>query len=258
MNALILAAGFGSRLMPLTKKYPKCMVEYRGKKIIDYEIESLKEAKIEEIAVVGGYLFDVLANHLSLQGITNLFCNQNYANTNMVHTFFCAMDFLKQCIEEKKDLIISYSDILYPADFIKRLCNSAKEDFCIVVDLDWRNLWEKRFENPLSDAETLKIRNDKLIELGKKPKGYEEIEGQYIGLLKFSHTFLSKVIEEYNLMDKEVDYDGCSFEKMYMTSFLQHLINRFGNATAVYIHGGWAEIDCVKDLEIIESENFVF
>ncbi len=37
MKAIILAAGFGSRLMPLTQENPKCMVEYRGKKLIDYE-----------------------------------------------------------------------------------------------------------------------------------------------------------------------------------------------------------------------------
>ncbi|HED6078718.1 TPA: sugar nucleotidyltransferase, partial [Campylobacter jejuni] len=46
MNAIILAAGFGSRLMPLTKDQPKCMVEYKNKKIIDYEIEALKSAGI--------------------------------------------------------------------------------------------------------------------------------------------------------------------------------------------------------------------
>lgn len=64
MNAIILAAGFGSRLMPLTKDQPKCMVEYKNKKIIDYEIEALKSAGINEIAVVGGYLNDVLKNIL--------------------------------------------------------------------------------------------------------------------------------------------------------------------------------------------------
>jgi len=57
MKALILAAGFGSRLMPLTENKPKCMVEYKNKKLIDYEITALKEAGVGEIAVVGGYKF---------------------------------------------------------------------------------------------------------------------------------------------------------------------------------------------------------
>ena len=60
MRALILAAGFGSRLMPLTQSKPKCMVEYEGRAIVDYEIEALRACGIDEIAVVGGYLYPVL------------------------------------------------------------------------------------------------------------------------------------------------------------------------------------------------------
>ena len=65
-KALILAAGFGSRLMPLTKNVPKTMVEYKGKKIIDYEIQALQNAGFtsDEIAVVGGYKFEILREYL--------------------------------------------------------------------------------------------------------------------------------------------------------------------------------------------------
>ena len=74
MKALILAAGLGTRLMPLTKNQPKCMVEYQGKKIIDYEIEALWEAGIHEIAVVGGYLAEILKEYLVQKyAIKNLF-----------------------------------------------------------------------------------------------------------------------------------------------------------------------------------------
>ncbi|RDU68638.1 phosphocholine cytidylyltransferase family protein [Helicobacter cholecystus] len=256
MNALILAAGFGSRLMPLTQNKPKCMVECNGKKIIDYEIESLKEAGIKKIAVVGGYLFDVLASHLANQNIVDIYYNEKYVTTNMVSTFFCALDFLHSCIKEGQDLIISYADIIYHPNIVKKL-SQAQGEFCVVVDLDWQRLWEKRFENPLNDAETLKVVDGKIIELGKKPKSIKEVEGQYIGLFKFSHTFLKRVIKEYEAMNREAIYDGCNFEKMYMTSFLQHLIYRFNNAQPVFIYGEWGEIDCVKDLEIMENEKII-
>lgn len=253
MNALILAAGFGSRLMPLTQDRPKCMVECNGKKIIDYEIGALREVGVEKIAVVGGYLFDVLKTHLASQNIDDIYCNENYPTTNMVSTFFCALDFLRLCIENKQDLIVSYADIIYHPSIVKKLFQ-AQGEFCVVVDLEWKKLWDKRFENSLSDAETLKISNGKIIELGKKPKNFDDVEGQYIGLFKFSYTFLEKVIEEYEAMDVDAIYDGCSFEKMYMTSFLQHLINHFDNAQPVFIQGEWGEIDCVKDLKIMENE----
>ncbi len=69
----------------------------------------------------------------------------------------------------KQDLIISYADIVYSAEIVRALIES-QEPLSIVVDKNWRTLWEKRFENPLLDAETLKIREGKVIELGKKPK----------------------------------------------------------------------------------------
>lgn len=133
-------------------------------KIIDYEIEALKSAGINEIAVVGGYLNDVLKIIL-INMILSIFINSKYDKTNMVHTF-CAKDFMLKCIEEKQDLIISYADIVYFQDCVQKLIN-AKEELAIVVDKSWCKLWSKRFANPLEDAETLKMTNGYIIELGK-------------------------------------------------------------------------------------------
>ncbi|WP_416860433.1 sugar phosphate nucleotidyltransferase [Helicobacter ganmani] len=250
MKAMILAAGFGSRLMPLTQENPKCMVEYRGKKLIDYEIGALKDAGIKEIAVVGGYLFAVLKNYVESQfNIKNIYQNLEFNKTNMVQTLFCAREFIESCITHKQDLIISYADIVYSAEIVRSLMQSD-EPLSIVVDKNWRTLWEKRFENPLLDAETLKIREGKVIELGKKPKSYEEIEGQYIGLFKFSYHFLPQVLGFYDSLDRNAMYDGKDFDNMYMTSFLQGLINAYGGAQVVEINGGWCEIDFKSDLEV--------
>ncbi|TLD81385.1 phosphocholine cytidylyltransferase family protein [Helicobacter sp. MIT 11-5569] len=250
MKAIILAAGFGSRLMPLTQNNPKCMVEYKGRKLIDYEISALKEAGISEIAVVGGYLFEVLKQYVESQfKIKKIYQNTNFDKTNMVQTLFCARGFLESCVREKQDLVISYADIVYGAETARTLVES-QAPLAIVVDKDWRSLWEKRFENPLDDAETLKIQEGKIKELGKKPKSYEEIEGQYIGLFKFSYEFLPKVLEFYDRLDRNALYDGKDFNNMYMTSFLQGLIDEFDNAKAVEIKGGWCEIDFKSDLEI--------
>ncbi|MBM0637771.1 phosphocholine cytidylyltransferase family protein [Campylobacter bilis] len=249
MNAIILAAGFGSRLMPLTKEQPKCMVQYQDKKIIDYEIQALKSAGINEIAVVGGYLNEVLKTYLSKYNIRDFFINLKYNKTNMVYTLFCAKDFILKCIKDKQDLIVSYADIVYFEDSVQKLMH-AKEKFAIVVDKSWRELWDKRFANPLEDAETLKIEQDYIVELGKKASTYEEIQAQYTGLFKFSYSFLEEVIDVYENLDKHKDYDGKDFENMYMTSFLQILIDKFHNAKAIYINGNWCEIDFISDLTI--------
>ncbi|ENK1724678.1 phosphocholine cytidylyltransferase family protein [Campylobacter upsaliensis] len=249
MKALILAAGFGSRLMPLTEFVPKTMVKYQGKALIEYEITALKEAGVSEIAVVGGYLAPILREFVANLGINTFYENKNYDKTNMLMTLFCAREFMQKSLEEKQDLIISYADIVYFKESVEKL-SRARADLAIVVDRAWRELWQKRFENPLDDAETLKMKEGKIKELGKKAKSYDEIEAQYIGLFKFSHTFLPKMISFYESLDRKALYDGKDFDNMYMTSFLQALIDKFDNALAVEINGGWCEIDFKKDLEI--------
>ncbi|EAJ5474277.1 sugar nucleotidyltransferase, partial [Campylobacter jejuni] len=104
--------------------------------------------------------------------------------------------------------------------------------------------------NPLEDAETLKMTNGYIIELGKKANAYDEIEAQYIGLFKFSSQFLSEVIAFYEMLDRDILYDNKNFENMYMTSFLQALIEKYNNAKAVKIDGNWCEIDFMSDLKI--------
>ncbi len=250
MKALILAAGFGSRLMPLTKSVPKCMVEYCGKRIIDYEVESLRDAGVGEIGVVGGYLFEVLKNYVESKfNINKIYKNAEFDSTNMVATMLCAREYLESCIRAGEDLIISYADIVYSAKIVESLAASV-EPLSIVVDKEWRSLWDKRFANPLEDAETLKIKDGKVIELGKKPQSYSEIEAQYIGLFKFSSEFLSEVLGFYDSLDRAALYDGKDFKNMYMTSFLQGLIDKFNNAAAIAINGGWCEIDFKSDLGI--------
>lgn len=251
MKAIILAAGCGSRLRPLTDDKPKCMVSYQGRRLIDYEIDALMQANIKDIAVVGGYKFEILKEYVAqtYPAITSIYHNENFASTNMVASLFCASEWLEKCIKDKEDLIISYGDIVYFAGTIQKL-KRANKPLSIVIDKLWDTLWQQRFQNPLDDAETLKIVDNKIIEIGKKPKSYNDIEGQYIGLFKIAWDFLRPVMDFYKNMDRERLYDGKDYLNLYMTSFLQLLIDSFQNAYAVRIYGNWCEIDSQKDLSI--------
>ena len=235
MKMIILAAGQGTRLRPLTNDKPKCMVKYRKKPIIDYILKTAKECNIKDIAIISGYKEDVLKEYLKDKNL-RFFSNKNYAKTNMLYTLFCAKEFMDD------DIIISYSDIVYNKEILKKLIK-AKGDFCVVVDKEWKKLWQKRFENPLDDAETLKIKNNYIVEIGKKPKDYSEIEAQYIGLIKISKNTLPTIVNFYEKIENK--------ENLYLTDFIQKLIdNNISQITPVIINGGWIEIDNIKDLNI--------
>lgn len=242
MKGIILAAGEGKRLSPLTDHYPKCMVNYNDKPIINYILDSMEQCGIEKPIIVNGYKKEVLVTHLRDRNII-YYTNENYAATNMVATLFCAED------EFDDDIIISYADIIFTNDILKKLIFSSY-DVSVVVDKNWQDLWEIRMDEPLQDAETMKINNEgDIIEIGDKPNCYEDIDGQYIGLIKISKKAISKVSEFYHNLDKKATYDGGNFNNMYMTTLLQLIINKLSPVKAVLINGGWLEFDTIKDLE---------
>lgn len=241
MKAIILAAGQGIRLKPLTENKPKCMVDLFGKPLIDYLLEVFKIDVIKEIAIVGGFKNEILSNYLKDRNL-KFFTNPKYAVTNMVYTLFEAKSFFDD------DLIISYSDIIYTKEVLEKLI-SSNADISVVVDKKWEKLWKLRMEDPLKDAETMKLNADHdILELGKKPKSLTDIQGQYIGLIKISKNILSKVISFYDSLDKKQIYDGKDFENMFMTSFINLIINHLAPVKAVYINNGWLEVDSLDDI----------
>jgi choline kinase len=112
MKLIVLAAGQGTRLRPLTDDQPKCMVRFRGKLIIDYITNAARKSGINDIVVIDGYRKDVLEKHLSGQNI-RFVTNAAYETTNMVAPLFCALP------ELNDDIVISYADIVYSPDIIK-------------------------------------------------------------------------------------------------------------------------------------------
>jgi choline kinase len=143
MKAIILAAGQGARLRPLTDDRPKCMVEYQGRPLIDYVVRALRANGVNEIVAIRGYKPEALR----CPGV-RFYDNPRYLETNMVSTLFCAER------ELEGDVIISYSDIVYSPGVIERLLQTDAE-LGVVVDRDWRRLWQERMDDPLDDARIL-------------------------------------------------------------------------------------------------------
>ncbi len=239
MRAIILAAGEGSRLRPLTNDRPKCLVEYRGVPIIDYQLKAMRALDVKNVTVIKGYM----AGSLIRPGVDDVL-NPRFAETNMVYTLFCAEKFFDD------DILVSYGDILYGEDILGPVLRS-RADFAVAISLNWKELWQRRMPDPLADAETLKLDTaGNIVELGKKPLSYDEIQGQYMGLFKISRRMMKTVREIYHGMDRSKTYDNRPFEKMFMTGFIQEIINQGHEVKAVPVTGEWLEVDAPQDLEV--------
>jgi len=244
MKAIIVAAGTGSRLGELTKDKPKCMVNIAGRPLINYQLEVLKSCNIDDISIIAGYKYEKIPKK-----DINLFINENYASTNMVYTLFCA----KEILNSNHDILLSYGDIIYTKKLVENITNKNFE-VNVAVDTLWKKYWESRMENPLEDAETLKLDSNKnILEIGKKTNSFKDIEAQYIGLIKIRSDVAKKLFNIYQELDQKVFYDGKTFNQMYMTTFIQHLINIGTEVKAIPCKRGWVEIDTPSDLKIAEN-----
>jgi len=243
-RVLILAAGQGTRLRPLTNDKPKCLVPLLGRPLLEWQTDTLLQAGLTDINIVTGYRGEMIE---SLGYSTSI--NPFYDKTNMVESLFSAMDFMLK----GGDLIIAYGDIVYQYDNLMALL-SCNDEIALMIDENWRDLWSLRIEDPLDDAETLKIDGQGYItEVGKKPQSYDQIEGQYTGLIKIRSDKLVDLVEFYTGLDRGAYYDGKDFNNMYLTSFLQLLIDGGWHAKAVLVRGGWLEVDSVADLALYEG-----
>lgn len=239
MQAIILAAGEGSRLRPYTNDRPKCLVEIDGISLLDRQLAVLRHCGVTDLTIIKGYL----AERFQREGVRSVL-NPRYDETNMVWTLFCARELLQG------DLIISYGDIVYSRQVLDQLL-AANFDFNIVIDRQWERYWRERSEDPLADAETLRLSENGLItEIGQPPRTLADIQGQYIGLMKFSATAVAKLRTTFDAACEIGDLGGKRPENAYMTDLLQTLIANGESLHPVFIDGDWVEVDTVADLEL--------
>ncbi|MCG7537135.1 phosphocholine cytidylyltransferase family protein [Pseudoalteromonas sp. OOF1S-7] len=236
-KALILAAGQGTRLRPHTEELPKTMVKVHGKAIIEYQLDVFNGLGIDDIAIVGGYHHEKLEKY----GLKK-FVNDEFESSNMVHSLFKAQAFF-----DDQDLVISYGDIIYAADIVTKLL-ACPNEVVVSADLDWEWLWSQRMEDPVEDAESFKYLTDgRVVELGKKLKSKQEAQAQYIGLIKVSGAALKRWLSYY--LSLSID----ETRSMYMTDFIQFLIEK-GEPVHCACHSkGWLEVDSVSDLALYQG-----
>ena len=246
LKAIILAAGEGKRLRPLTDDRPKTMVNLFGMSLLERQIITLNHCGINDIVVVGGYKDETII-FPNIKKYQNL----DYDSTNMVETLFCADS------EMNDSIIISYGDIIFEKDVLTNVINS-NEDYSVVVDKNWKKYWELRFENPLNDAESLRLDSmNNIVEIGQNVENIDDIQGQYIGLMKFqgeglefAKKFYQKTREEFSKTGKNLLNPKIPFRKSYMTDFIQGLVNEGCKIKAISINNGWLELDNNNDYNI--------
>lgn len=238
MRAIILAAGRGSRMQHHTDNIPKCMLTLHGKPLLHHQIDAITRAGIQDIAIVCGYQKDKIQH----PQIKRRFENTRWHETSIVRSLLAADAWLQQ-----DDCLVSYADIFYDTSAVQSLIQT-NNNICITYSTKYKELWISRFTDPFADLETFKF-DDKnhLTEIGARPTTWDDVQGQYMGLLKFTPTGwknIQMILEK--LPQNAVD-------KLDMTALLRQTIQAKQLIGVVPYHAAWGEVDHASDLELYEQ-----
>lgn len=236
-QAVILAAGRGSRLGHLTDVMPKCLTMVARRTLLDWMLGALREAGIERVLIVGGYRYDALESYRSPSVSTMR--NEHWADSNMLGTLRAAQAWLAAA-----PCLIAYSDIAVVSAHIASLRATAG-DIVVANNTQWRALWAERFADPLHDAETFAVEASMLRKIGGRATEIGQIGGQFMGLVKTTPTGWAQL---NTLMMNEPHLARTGDTTQLLARALQ---------AALPIHvvdcaGGWIEIDSESDLRAVE------
>ena len=173
-KAVILSAGQGRRLLPLTENSPKCLLPVSGKTIIEWQIDALLAAGIEEISVVTGFQ----------TGLVEALLQQRYSDHKQIRTlfnpFFEVADNLASCWIARSvmdcDFLLLNGDTVFDVSLLTQVLES--ESTPITLSIDYKKVY---------DADDMKVQLDEkgLVKHVNKTLSEDQIDAESIGLIYF-------------------------------------------------------------------------
>ena len=231
-RAVILSAGKGSRLLPLTADRPKCLLELAGKTLLEWQLDALFEAGIKEIFVVTGFRPDLVDAVVTARG----------ADTGIVRTlfnpFYHVADNLGSAWMARaamdRDFVLLNGDTLVSPPLVRKLIAAEEAPICLAID-----------RKPQYDADDMKVlcdgrrvvRIDKRLEPGS-------FNAESIGMLRFMGEGPEAFVDAAERLLRAAD--GTSH-------FYLRVIDRLADTGIVAAESienlEWAEVDYPADLE---------
>lgn len=245
MKAIIIGAGRGRRLMPLTEDGPKCYALIGGRRILDWALDALRAAGLHEVVFIGGYRMErIQADYPELRFCHNARWEQNNILASLFHAEAAMSD----------GFVSSYADILYTPAAVERLVASPAH-IALLVDTDWRARYRPRTEHPESDGEKVRLRDRQVVEVSRGIAP-DEAPAEFTGVAKFSPAGARCLIEHYHRARRAHEGRpfgrGATFAQAYLIDLLQHMLEAGVEMHAVETQGGYFEIDTTQDYELAQ------
>jgi choline kinase len=230
-RAIILAAGRGSRLGPITADQPKCLIPLAGRTLMDWQIDALAAAGVGEVVVATGFRTEKVEAQLAKRS--------DVRARAVFNPFYHVADNLGTCWmmrgEMDEDFIIINGDTIVSAEIVKRLLDGAKQPITVTID-----------EKDAYDSDDMKVsRNGALLTAIGKTLPPEQTDAESIGMLAFRG-------EGPKLFSDQVDgmmRTSAGTKNWYLKAI--DALAPTGKVGTVSIRGmAWQEVDFPLDLEV--------
>ncbi|MEH7115502.1 sugar phosphate nucleotidyltransferase [Neobacillus niacini] len=225
MKAIILAAGMGTRLRPLTNDTPKSLVKVAGEPMIERQIKFLKEKGINDIIVVTGYLhekFEYLKERYSVK----LIHNDKYNLYNNIYTMYLVRDYLQ-------DAFVTEADVFMVNNFIKT--DLEHSTYFAGIKHDFEQEWILKFDE-----------NDRIYDI--------VIEGgtdYIIAGVSYWTQKDGRIIKE----KLEEAIDSRNYKDLYWDNIVQENLNNINLKITKVNSDDWFEVDSLEDLD--QANNYL-
>ncbi len=232
-RAVILAAGQGSRLLPLTEETPKCLLDLSGRSMLEWQLKGLAQAGVREVVIVTGFRSDLVEAALPRISPAGV------AVRTLFNPFYKVADNLASCWLVRGELsgpsLILNGDTLFEPDIARKLLASPDAPIPVTID-----------RKPRYDDDDMKVRveGDRLRAIGKKLPA-SEVNGESIGFLRFNAAGAASFVAELERTMRT--REGVS---LWYLSAIHRLAGAGVDVRCALIEGlEWAELDFPADLE---------
>jgi len=253
VRAVILAAGFDERLMPLVTDKPKAMLEVKGKSILERQVDALQQTGVRQISVVRGYKKEQVK--LPVPGLNSVrfYDNDAFAESGEIESL------LRAGAELSGAVVVLYGDILFDRAILERLLDSG-DDITIVCDRSWPDARAGRetsgadlvVESPAPRRHHRFLEDEQVVKVAEIGTMLDPIRAtaEFIGMAKLSTRgceILAEVHRELREAGEGRIHESPSLRKAKLTDLLQEVIRRGHAVTSVGVYQGWLEVDTFDD-----------
>ncbi|HEY8617927.1 phosphocholine cytidylyltransferase family protein [Phenylobacterium sp.] len=230
-RAIILSAGQGKRLLPLTTARPKCLIELSGKSLLRWQLEGLRAAGVQEVVVVTGFKAEAVDAELAATDLPGL------SVRTLFNPFFDVADNLASCWMAKdlfdRDLLLLNGDTVFEPAIAQRLVAAPPAEITVTVD--------RKSSYDADDMKVLEV-DGRLQSIGKV---ITEYNAESIGFLRFSPAGAARFVET---IDGVIRSPG-GLKRWYLSA-IDEIARDSGVVTVQSIEGlEWGEMDFPADYD---------